>query len=194
MCKIILFSFVLIIITIIHTNSSPPANDVFEALRHVCTGKFEGSPCPYAIAYDIATQLAGSWHHGDGDHGLWSDGSFRMWWPSGVGLWAFAEFLHTMEGRSRLAKMKIQDTKKQFISGTDKLYLPVRWAAIQTAKNEDNYVHTKFTDDQAWWANGALLLEQYIRSIDDATVELIDAAQAVINDNVAHETGDCGGG
>jgi hypothetical protein len=55
-------------------------------------------------------------------------------------------------------------------------------------------VHTKFTDDQAWWANGALRLEQYIRSIGDATVELIHAAQAVINDNVEHETGDCGGG
>lgn len=78
--------------------------------------------------------------------------------------------------------------------GTDKLYLPVRWAAIETAKNENNYVHTQFTDDQAWWANGALRLEQYIRSIGDATVELIKAAQAVIDDNVAHETGDCGGG
>ncbi len=55
-------------------------------------------------------------------------------------------------------------------------------------------MHTKFTDDQAWWANGALRLEQYIRSIGDATVELIHAAQAVINDNVEHETGDCGGG
>ena len=78
--------------------------------------------------------------------------------------------------------------------GTDKLYLPVRWAAIETAKNKNNYVHTNFTDDQAWWANGALRLEQYIRSIGDATVELLNAAQAVINDNVAHETGDCGGG
>lgn len=70
----------------------------------------------------------------------------------------------------------------------------MRWAAIETAKSENNYVHTGFTDDQAWWANGALRLEQYIRSIGDATVELLRAAQAVINDNVAHETGDCGGG
>jgi hypothetical protein len=72
--------------------------------------------------------------------------------------------------------------------------LATRWAAIETAKNQNNYVHTKFTDDQAWWANGALRLEQYIRSTGDATQELINAAQAVINDNVEHETGDCGGG
>lgn len=78
--------------------------------------------------------------------------------------------------------------------GTDKLYLPLRWAAIETAKNKNNYVHTSYTDDQAWWGNGAIRLEQYIRTLGDATKELVDASQAVINDNVAHETGDCGGG
>jgi hypothetical protein len=107
MCKIILFGFVLLLITIFDTNSSPPAKDVFEALRHVCTGKFEGGSCPYAIAYDIATQLAGDWYHRDGADGLWSDGGFTLWWPSGVGLWAFAEFFHTMGGRSTFIKIDI---------------------------------------------------------------------------------------
>ncbi|UJR17527.1 hypothetical protein I4U23_004422 [Adineta vaga] len=118
-----------------------------------------------------------SWHNQDGSVGLWSDGSYRLWWPSGVGLWSYAEFLHTMKGRT-----------------TDKLYLPLRWAAIQTAKNKNNYKHTNYTDDQAWWANGAIRLEQYIRSIGDATVELVNASQAVIDDNIAHETNDCDGG
>ncbi|CAF1095159.1 unnamed protein product [Adineta steineri] len=176
MYKTILFSLVLFL-TIVHTNSNPPATDVFEALRYVCKGKFQGGLCPYAIAYDIATQLAGNWHDRDGATGLWSDGGPAICWPSGVGLWAFAEFFNTMGGRA-----------------TDKLYLATRWAAIETAKKQNNYVHTKFTDDQAWWANGALRLEQYIRSIGDATQELINAAQAVINDNVAHETEECGGG
>ncbi len=93
------------------------------------------------------------------------------------------------------SKQKYRLIKKRYsFSGTDKLYFPARWAAIETAKKQNNYVHTKFTDDQAWWANGALRLEQYVRSIGDATPDLIEAAQAVINDNVAHETGDCGGG
>ncbi|CAF3907327.1 unnamed protein product [Rotaria magnacalcarata] len=77
---------------------------------------------------------------------------------------------------------------------TDKLYLATRWAAIETAKNRNNYVFTEYTDDQAWWANGALRLEQYIRSTGDATVELLKAAQIVINDNLKHETETCGGG
>ncbi|CAF4099056.1 unnamed protein product, partial [Rotaria sordida] len=177
MYKSKLFSLVLLLLTIIFTNSSPPAKDVFEALRFVCTGKFQGGFCPYAIAYDIAAQLAGNWYNHDGATGLWSDGGPSIWWPSGVGLWSFAEFFHTMEGRA-----------------TDKLYLATQWAAIETAKKQTNYVHTKFTDDQAWWANGALRLEQYIRSTGDATQDLIKAAQAVINDNVAYETGECGGG
>jgi hypothetical protein len=193
MCKTILLSCVLLL-TIIDTNSSPPAKDVFEALRSVCVGKFQGGICPYAIAYDIATQLAGTWHNRDGATGLWSDGSATMWWPSGVGLWTFAEFFHTMGGRSISIIIEVQSNKKEFVSGTDKLYFAARWAAIETAKHQNNYVHTKFTDDQAWWANGALRLEQYIRSIGDGTVELLNAAQAVINDNVAHETGECGGG
>ena len=96
----ILFSFIFLLIPAFHTGrSDPPANDVFEALRHVCTGRFQGGSCPYAIAYDIATQLAGDWHDRDGARGLWSDGR-TLWWPSGVGLWAFAEFFHTMGGRS----------------------------------------------------------------------------------------------
>ena len=74
------------------------------------------------------------------------------------------------------------------------MYLATRWAAIETANRRNNYVHTKFTDDQAWWANGALRLEQYIRSTGDATQNLLKAAQSVINDNVAHQTGTCGGG
>ncbi len=106
MYKTILFSF-LLLLTIIYTNSSPPAPDVFEALRSVCTGKFQGGVCPYAIAYDIATQLAGDWSNGDGRHGLWSDGSPTIWWPSGVGLWAFAEFFHTMGGRGIFTKREI---------------------------------------------------------------------------------------
>jgi hypothetical protein len=85
-------------------------------------------------------------------------------------------------------------TKRISFSATDRLYFATRWAAIETAKNQNNYVHTKFTDDQAWWANGALRLEQYIRSIGDATQDLLNATQAVINDNVAHETEECGGG
>lgn len=80
------------------------------------------------------------------------------------------------------------------ILGTDKLYFATRWAAVETAKRQNNYVHTNFTDDQAWWANGALRLEQYIRTIGDATQDLIQATQTVINDNVAHETSNCGGG
>jgi hypothetical protein len=107
MCKTILLSCVLLLLTIIDINSSPPATDVFEALRSVCTGKFQGAICPYAIAYDIATQLSGTWHNGDGANGLWSDGSSTMWWPSGVGLWAFAEFFHTMGGRSISIKIGI---------------------------------------------------------------------------------------
>ena len=99
MCKVIQISL-LFLLSIICVYSDPPAKDVFEALRHVCTGKFEGGSCPYAIAYDIATQLAGSWHNGDGSVGLWSDGGITLWWPSGVGLWSYSEFLHTMGGRS----------------------------------------------------------------------------------------------
>ena len=77
---------------------------------------------------------------------------------------------------------------------TDKLYMSTRWAAIETAKRHNNYVHTNFTDDQAWWANGALRLEQYLRFLQDSDVQLLDAVQAVINDNLLHETNDCGGG
>jgi len=98
MSKIILLSFVLLLL-IIYTNSSPPTADVFEALRSVCTGKFQGGACPYAIAYDISTQLAGNWHDHDGATGLWSNGGPAIWWPSGVGLWALAEFFHAMGGR-----------------------------------------------------------------------------------------------
>lgn len=107
MCKTILFSVIVFLLTITYVNSGPPAKDVFEALRSVCTGKFQGGPCPYAIAYDIATQLAGNWHNRDGATGLWSDGSAAIWWPSGVGLWALAEFFHTMGGRSIFTKREI---------------------------------------------------------------------------------------
>mgnify|MGYP007021848876 FL=1 len=93
--KLMLVSSVLFLSAICVVRSDPPAKDVFDALRHVCTGKFEGGSCPYA------TQLAGDWHNKDGSVGLWSDGGFRLWWPSGVGLWSYAEFLHTMEGRSK---------------------------------------------------------------------------------------------
>ena len=81
-----------------------------------------------------------------------------------------------------------------WIEVTDKLYYAVRWAAIETAKKENNYVHTKFTDDQAWWANGALRLQQYLALFGDSSNDLLNAAQAVINDNIAHETKECGGG
>ena len=104
-----LLSFIFLLLTTFKTGSSDqPAKDVFEALRHVCTGKFEGGPCPYAIAYDIATQLAGDWHGRDGADGLWSDGT-KLWWPSGVGLWAFAEFFHTMSGRSMFIKIEMEN-------------------------------------------------------------------------------------
>lgn len=104
----ILFSFIFLLIAAFQTGrSDPPARDVFEALRHVCTGRFQGDSCPYAIAYDIATQLAGDWHDRDGARGLWSDGR-TLWWPSGVGLWAFAEFFHTMGGRSTFITLVIE--------------------------------------------------------------------------------------
>jgi hypothetical protein len=104
MYKTILLSYFLLL-TIIYTNSSPPATDVFAALRSVCTGRFQGGACPYAIAYDIATQLAGNWHNGDGATGLWSDGSAAIWWPSGVGLWALAEYFNTTGGRGICTKI-----------------------------------------------------------------------------------------
>lgn len=98
MHKLILSTFAFfLVVTCIDT--SPPAADVYEALRSVCKGKFQGGMCPYAIAYDIATQLSGNWYNGDGATGLWSDGGPAIWWPSGVGLWALAEFFHTMNGR-----------------------------------------------------------------------------------------------
>jgi hypothetical protein len=107
MHKTLLLTFILLL-TIADTNSNPPAPDVFEALRSVCTGKFQGGICPYAIAYDIATQLAGNWYNRDGAMGLWSDGNpINIWWPSGVGLWAFAEFFNTMGGRGISIKTDI---------------------------------------------------------------------------------------
>lgn len=74
------------------------------------------------------------------------------------------------------------------------MYLATRWAATETAKYQNNFLHTKFTDDQAWWANGALRLLEYVRLFDDDAPELLNAAQIVINDNLVHETSDCGGG
>ena len=183
---------VLILSLVVTSSSTSPAGNVFEALGSVCLGAFEGSLCPYAVAYDIALQLASNWSQADGSMGLWSNGSSAIWWPSGVGLWSLAEFFHTMGGRGTCSEERTSLLCS--CSATDKLYLSTRWAAIETARNENNYVLTKFTDDQAWWANGALRLEQYIRSTGDATQELPAAAQAVITDNTAHETLDCGGG
>lgn len=104
-----MFCIGILLLFVIGVHGSSPASDVFEALRHVCTGKFEGGSCPYAIAYDIATQLAGCWHNSDGADGLWSDGGYRLWWPSGVGLWSYAEFLHTMGGRSNLVQSETEE-------------------------------------------------------------------------------------
>lgn len=106
--KTLLCLSVTFLLTIAPLKSIPPSTDVFQALRFVCTGKFQGDACPYVVAYDIATQLAGQWDHGDGGSGLWSDGSPSIWWPSGVGLWALAEFFHAMHGRGEYLPERIQ--------------------------------------------------------------------------------------
>jgi hypothetical protein len=81
----------------------PPADDVVQALQSACVDdRFRGERCPYAVTYDITTQLVQQWDGGDGAAGLWSNGTARIWWPSGVGLWAFAEYFHSINARGNL--------------------------------------------------------------------------------------------
>ncbi|CAF3765508.1 unnamed protein product [Rotaria magnacalcarata] len=105
------------------------------------------------------------------------------------------DFSQAVEGRGNYISIYIllcNDTN--IVSATDKLYLTTQWAAIETAKRRNNYVHTDYIDDQAWLANGPLRLEQYIRSTGDVTEELLQATQAVINNNIMYETEECDGG
>ncbi|CAF2069524.1 unnamed protein product [Rotaria magnacalcarata] len=146
----------------------PPVDNVVKALRSICNEKFLDDQCPYAIAYDLATHLTSHWYDQDGGY---------------------------VEGRGNYISIYIllcNDTN--IVSATDKLYLTTQWAAIETAKRRNNYVHTDYIDDQAWLANGPLRLEQYIRSTGDVTEELLQATQAVINNNIMYETEECDGG
>ncbi|CAF2177879.1 unnamed protein product [Rotaria magnacalcarata] len=107
--------------------------------------------------------------------------------PIWLGVWS---------GNLKAQKFYMHYDFSQAVEGraTDKLYLTTQWAAIETAKRRNNYVHTDYIDDQAWLANGPLRLEQYIRSTGDVTEELLQATQAVINNNIMYETEECDGG